>query len=376
MERLPSATLQALVACLEATSAPGDLADFPARILTALRTLVPCDVATYNEVDLRQARNVFASDPVEAIPAPLQPVFNHYLGEHPLIAHYARTGDGRAVKLSDLLTRRQFHRLGLHAEFFAPLRVEHQLAVVLPAPAPLLVGVAFDRSRRDFGERERTLLNLARPALSQAYRQAQVLTLLQTGLSRMDQELVLLARSGTVVLASDRAWTWLASLGPRPAHQARLPEPVEQWVRQQRARFDGATLPAPVTPLIGQRATARLVVRFLPGGAASDCDGLLLTMHPDAPTPATLRGLGLTRREADVLAGVAAGHTNAELGERLAISERTVETHVAHLHAKLGVTTRTALVATAFRALRDGTWSSVDDDVPPLTLPRARSSGG
>ena len=29
---------------------------------------------------------------------------------HPLIQHYARTRDGRAYKMSDLLTQEQFHR--------------------------------------------------------------------------------------------------------------------------------------------------------------------------------------------------------------------------------------------------------------------------
>ncbi len=45
-----------------------------------------------------------------------------------------------------------------------------------------------------------------------------------------------------------------------------------------------------------------------------------------------------------MLALVAAGHTNAVVGERLFISPRTVETHRAHAMKKLGLRNSTELV--------------------------------
>jgi DNA-binding NarL/FixJ family response regulator len=55
----------------------------------------------------------------------------------------------------------------------------------------------------------------------------------------------------------------------------------------------------------------------------------------------------LSAREVDVLALVAQGLTNAEIGRRLFISEATVKTHLLRLFAKLGVSHRTAAVTTA-----------------------------
>jgi two-component system, NarL family, response regulator NreC len=51
----------------------------------------------------------------------------------------------------------------------------------------------------------------------------------------------------------------------------------------------------------------------------------------------------LSPRETEVLRLVALGHTNREIGERLSLSVRTVETHRAHIQQKLGLDSRPQL---------------------------------
>jgi DNA-binding NarL/FixJ family response regulator len=58
---------------------------------------------------------------------------------------------------------------------------------------------------------------------------------------------------------------------------------------------------------------------------------------------------GLTQREVDVLAAIAAGLSNTEIAGRLRISQATVKTHVNHLLAKTGMRDRAQLVGYAFR---------------------------
>ncbi len=53
---------------------------------------------------------------------------------------------------------------------------------------------------------------------------------------------------------------------------------------------------------------------------------------------------GLSEREAEVLRMLALGYTNAQIGQRLYISVRTVETHRAHIQQKLSLADRPALV--------------------------------
>ena len=57
----------------------------------------------------------------------------------------------------------------------------------------------------------------------------------------------------------------------------------------------------------------------------------------------------LSRRELEVLRGLATGATNAQIGQRLAISEHTVRNHVHSLMRKLEVANRTDAVATGLR---------------------------
>ena len=65
--------------------------------------------------------------------------------------------------------------------------------------------------------------------------------------------------------------------------------------------------------------------------------------------PATSAEAVLTGREREVLALVAEGMTNREIGKRLFISEKTASVHLSNLMAKLNVTSRTEAVTVAHR---------------------------
>ncbi|MDX1620674.1 MAG: response regulator transcription factor [Nitriliruptorales bacterium] len=65
--------------------------------------------------------------------------------------------------------------------------------------------------------------------------------------------------------------------------------------------------------------------------------------------PVDNEGTSLTPRELEVLQLLAEGLTNAQIGERLNLSSRTIKTHVQNLLSKLDVPDRTGAVGRGFR---------------------------
>jgi DNA-binding NarL/FixJ family response regulator len=95
----------------------------------------------------------------------------------------------------------------------------------------------------------------------------------------------------------------------------------------------------------------RLGAGRLPPGAGADGG-----VGADGGGPGGLAGAGLagapeglTPREAEVLAHIAAGESNAEIAAALVVSEATVKTHINHIFSKTGLRDRAQLVGYAFR---------------------------
>jgi DNA-binding CsgD family transcriptional regulator len=139
--------------------------DFAAIVLPGLAGLVGCDVVTYNEIGPAPGQASYTDYPSGALDPATQAVFAAHVHEHPLVNHYRATGSGEPVMISDFLSLDRFHRLGIYAEFFRGISVEHQIAISLPGPDEQVIGVALSRGDRDFSGQDRALLRVLRAPL-------------------------------------------------------------------------------------------------------------------------------------------------------------------------------------------------------------------
>lgn len=111
------------------------------------------------------------------------------------------------------------------------------------------------------------------------------------------------------------------------------------------------------SPVFGQRALASGALGFvlkehadseLPEAVRAAARGAEYISPRVAPRLEALRRSiaddDLTAREVEVLRLIALGHTSVEIAGKLHISPRTVESHRARIHNKLGLTTRAELV--------------------------------
>ena len=189
MERLTNKDLLALLEFIKECYGICDLDTFAQRVISRLPKIVPSEIISYNEVNPRRRRVRVLAYPENAYSPAENKIFEQHVDEHPLIMHHRKRRDNRALKISDFLSQRQFHHLGLYNEFFRRLSVDHQVAVVLPSPPPLVVGIALNRSHRDYSERDRLVLDTLSPHLVQAYRNAEAVTRLQNEISEFNRTL-------------------------------------------------------------------------------------------------------------------------------------------------------------------------------------------
>jgi DNA-binding CsgD family transcriptional regulator len=149
-------------------SAPGGL-DYAARVVKVASRLVPADSCSYNHIGGGPWLLAWLVEPVDAgdIPDGGQLLQKH-LHEHPVLAHVQATGDGRARRISDFLSDRQFRSLGLYHDFYRRREVRYQTLIAVPAPGGGLIGIALNRQRHDFSFEDLELFDLLRIHVGQA----------------------------------------------------------------------------------------------------------------------------------------------------------------------------------------------------------------
>lgn len=357
MQHLNRREVASVLDFLQTTYACLDLEAFPRQVVAGLRRVVPAPFGSYNEIDRDAARIRYVVEPAEATVPHLEMTVREYQHEQPVVANYLRTHDPSPRKLSDFLSRRALHSLGIYNENYRRTGVEYQMTFMvysLQRPAAPTIAIALDRGRteEDFSEHDRFLLSLLRPHVMTAYANAETVAALRRtapaagGPPETRRREIVVLRAGGRHLVSPRAAHWLGRYFKNGSGRAdHFPGELDGWVSQQTVRLGrGKTLAAPPAPLVVEGDDTRLTVRLLPD---SPNDLLILEEERTTVDYEALKRLGLTPREAEVLHWVAEGKTNPEIGAILRTRPRTVAKHLERIFTKLGVETRGAAAARA-----------------------------
>jgi DNA-binding CsgD family transcriptional regulator len=339
---LPERELHGLLELLGEAHHAENLAGFRTAMLDVLPRIIPAAYTSYNEVSSTDGTPLVAM----VAPEPSQRIleqWGRYGHQNPLVQRYLATRDGRAYRLSDVIEMNAFRERELYHEVFVPLGVEHQLAVTLPAPPRLMIGLVF-ADPDDFTDAQRRMLDLARPHLIQAHANAalrerlhDVLKAVEAGLDDVGEAIVVTDAQDRIAFATQAGRAALELVDHNT--KDRIPEEL----RVTRAPAHA------VMPIDG--GSPLMVRRLTPQGGAT----VFMFERGSRGAPLSLLGaLGLSPREAEVLQAMMRGNSTAVIAQRMGVTPKTVYKHSERIFAKLGVNDRIAAVSAAWAALDSG----------------------
>lgn len=147
-----------------------DHADFSAAVMAAMDRLIPSDLCIMSVLDRRTGQIAAAMSK----PNPHNEAEMRYYAENPhqnpLVAYYERTGRKHARRMTDVISLSAWKRHPFYVNCLARNRFLYQLALPVSIDAHTVAALSFNRVRRDFTVRQRTLLGLFGPHFLQAWR--------------------------------------------------------------------------------------------------------------------------------------------------------------------------------------------------------------
>jgi DNA-binding response OmpR family regulator/DNA-binding CsgD family transcriptional regulator len=193
--------------------------------------------------------------------------------------------------------------------------------------------------------------------VSSHLRQTRTLQQLRFALESSERAITVAAPDGLLLWSTPSAQEWIRALGSASTDGGRdrgdhgvgsrltVPAQLRAWLDQL---ADDDTAPSMTQVYRAQVAGHTLQAKAL--GRSMQGEWVLLLETRNVMEPGLLQQYRLTSRETEVLLWVTKGKTNRDIGEILGMSPRTVNKHLEHIYAKLGVETRTAAAAIVMKS--------------------------
>jgi DNA-binding CsgD family transcriptional regulator len=155
--------------------APADRATFARLGVERLPSFVASEFTTLSVCDLASGRREVYGLPAGGLSADERAAFDRHFKHHPLVRFHGYDGGSVTQRISDCLPLARFRESALYNDYYRRIRIDHAMALPIFVRDGLLVSFVLNRSRRDFSDRERALLDLLRPHLARLYRRTATL---------------------------------------------------------------------------------------------------------------------------------------------------------------------------------------------------------
>jgi DNA-binding CsgD family transcriptional regulator len=151
------------------SDAGSDIASFARVGVERLPRLVASEFTTLSVCNLLNGKREVYGLPSGTLSAEDRAAFDRYFKEHPLVRYHGYEGGGTTQRISDSIPFERFRRSALYNDYYRRIRIDHAMALPIYVRDGLLVSFVLNRTRRDFTDRERALLDLVRPHLARLY---------------------------------------------------------------------------------------------------------------------------------------------------------------------------------------------------------------
>lgn len=316
-----------------ALNEPATLGTLPERVFETLRGLIGHERCSLGRADpARRGVDGALSHPMP--PHLLVPEIAASWYATPVVASGLVFRSPAPTSILDHMPQRDFEAGLLYQRLFEPHGLAHEMTLAFDVEGGAVFLAAVLRGAARFTETERTMFALLRPHLRQRRRALQAaepdLPIFGRVLPDEDHAWLMCRADGEIVQHSRSAPSAVRLYGLRFGR--RIPEAWGAWLGAQLAPV---TIERPLRPLPVQAGRRRALLYCLPNRHSGEHRLILL--------PARGAEGALSDRERDVARWIAAGKTNAEIGDILAISPNTVKNHVARILQKIGAPSRAAI---------------------------------
>lgn len=315
-------------------------------MLQVLNELVAADSIALNSYDPPTTLRVVTLPENFATAAQVEAV-GKYAQQSPFGVYYFATQDASWKMTTDFMPVEDFHKLDVYLHALAPLGINQQIGGMLAVMDGTAHIVTIHRTHRGFSEREREILNVLHPHLVTSFLNAMFISRANCSITQLKAVMETAPGAygyfdsdGKLAWLQPRAREWLLDFFPDEIDAvSNMPDAVLALVHQSRS--DSGAAKSLTKYKADEFLTAFLSVSVLRGLI------LRLERKPSVNPPRFRLIPELTPAENEVLRWMVEGKRNAEIGDILNSSVRTVEKHVAKILAKLEVENRATAIIRA-----------------------------